>query len=181
MQLEEIWKDVEGFEGRYQVSNAGRVRSFARKSYKEPKILTCIHDKYGYLLVNLYYSERGIKGKQAKVHRLVAKAFIDNPLNLPEINHKDENKQNNVVDNLEWCTTRYNLTYGNRLNCTYGSNNYHSKLTQDQVDEIRRTYIKSDPKYGQSALGRKYGVAHGSIAAIVKGKSWNKSIKGEIV
>ena len=170
--LGEVWKDIDGFDGRYQISNTGIVRSFARPYYSEAKILHQFHDSDGYCIVNLCYASKGIKSKTVKVHRLVANAFIDNPLNLPEINHIDENKTNNHAQNLEWCTTQYNLTYGNRLNCTYGSNNFHSKLTADQVDEIRRTYKKGDKEYGQSALGKKYGVAHGSIAAIVKGKSW---------
>ena len=178
MLIDEVWKDISGYDGRYQVSNFGRVRSYARERYSEPLILKSIHDSDGYCCVNLCYAEKGIRGRLTKVHRLVAKAFIDNPNNLPEINHKDEDKTNNRADNLEWCTTRYNLTYGNRLNCARGSNNYHSKLTQSQVDEIRRDYIKGDREFGQSALGKKYGVSHGSIAAIVKGKSWTQRIGG---
>ena len=107
-----------------------------------------------------------------RVSRIVAKAFIPNPNEYPEVNHKDENNQNNRVDNLEWCTTQYNLTYGHRLDCAKGENNNRHKLSREQVEEIRRVYKKGDPEFGQSALGRKYGVAHGSIAAIVKWKSW---------
>ena len=176
--LDEVWKDISGFEGRYQVSSIGRIRSYARARYSEPKILKQFYDSDGYCCVNLCDAKNGIKGKLTKIHRLVAKAFIDNPNKLPEINHKDENKRNNRVENLEWCTTQYNLTYGNRLNCARGSNNYHSRLTQEQVDEIRRDYIKGDREYGQSALGKKYGVSHGSIAAVVNYKSWTQRIGG---
>lgn len=168
----EEWRDIEGFEGRYQVSNLGRVRSFARKSYKTPKILKDTHDTDGYCMVNLCDAKHGTKNKISKVHRLVAKAFIDNPNGFPEVNHIDENKSNNRADNLEWCTTQYNLTYGNRLNCTYGSNNFHSKLTIAQVREIRQIYKKGDLQFGQSALGKRYGVTHGTIRCIVNGKSW---------
>jgi len=175
MNVEE-WRDVDGFEGRYQVSSLGRVRSFARESYTTPKLLRIMHDKDGYCLVNLCDAKHGIKGKLSRVHRLVAKAFIDNPNGLPEVNHKDENKDNNCADNLEWCTTQYNLTYGNRLNCTYGSNNFHSKLTMEQVREIRRVYKKGDTQFGQSALGKKYGVAHGTIGKIVNYEIWTHTI-----
>ena len=108
--MEEMWRDINGFDGRYQVSNKGRVRSFARKSYKEARILKQSYEKDGYYIVGLHYSEKGIKGRTGRVHRLVAEAFIPNPNNLKEINHKDEDKTNNNVDNLEWCTTKYNLT-----------------------------------------------------------------------
>jgi len=117
--MEEIWKDIEGYEGLYQVSNMGRVRSLDRKvatAYSairtfKGKILAPWTDRYGYLHVNLW-SERKMKSKT--VHRLVAGAFISNPDNMPEVNHKDEDKQNNRADNLEWCDTRYNINYGNR-------------------------------------------------------------------
>lgn len=169
---DEEWRDIDEFEGQYQVSNLGRARSFARASYTEPKILKNIYDSDGYCLVNLCYKKRGIRNKLSRVHRLVAKAFIDNPNGFPEVNHKDEDKRNNCVDNLEWCATQYNLTYGNRLNCTYGSNNYHSKLTISQVREIRKVYKKGDLRFGQSDLGKKYGVTHGTIRHIVNCENW---------
>ena len=102
----EIWKPVKGYEELYEVSNYGRV-----KSLRYNKILkTCIN-KYGYERVSLHDG----KSHDKTVHRLVACAFIPNPYNLPQINHKDENKLNNCVDNLEWCTNSYNLNYGHRL------------------------------------------------------------------
>lgn len=173
--MQEIWKYIDGYDGKYQVSNLGRIRSLHRNT---TLIKALSKDSDGYLVVTLSNAKIGKKSKTHKVHRLVAQAFIPNPDQLPEINHKDENKKNNVIDNLEWCTTQYNLTYGNRLNCVYGSNNYHSKLTQKQVDEIRRIYIKGDLQFGQSALGKRYGVSHGSIAKIVKGIHWTHRIGG---
>lgn len=104
----EIWKDIEGYEGLYQVSNEGRVKSFW--SGKE-KILKQ-HNCKGYLEVGLYKKED--KQKYKLIHRLVAETFIPNPNNLPQINHKDENKTNNSVDNLEWCSRSYNINYGSR-------------------------------------------------------------------
>lgn len=106
MEVEE-WKDIKGYEGLYQVSNLGRVRSIG---YGKERILSSSNIcHYGYIKVNLY--KEG-KKNTFKVHRLVAQAFIPNPNNLPEVNHKDENKLNNHVSNLEWCTTQYNINYG---------------------------------------------------------------------
>lgn len=111
--MHEIWKDIEGYEGLYQVSNTGKVRSF-RKSNKyywhdyhelNPSVL-----KHGYSVVTLYRSPAD--RRRFLVHTLVAKTFLPNPDNLPCVNHKDENKQNNDVSNLEWCTYSYNNSYG---------------------------------------------------------------------
>lgn len=110
--MEEIWKDIEGYEGLYQVSNSGRVKSLER--YKEnhsklqkveEKIKTVSIDNIGYYRVCLYKDN---KLKNARVHRLVAQTFIPNPDNLREVNHKDGNKLNNNIDNLEWVTSSEN-------------------------------------------------------------------------
>lgn len=138
--------------------------------------MTQSKDKDGYLILGLY---RNGKSKTVRVHRLVAKAFIENPYNLPEINHIDENKTNNHVENLEWCTTAYNLTYGHRLDYVRGEKAPKAKLTHDQVKEIRRIYIKGDLQFGQSALSKKYGVSHPAIACIVKNKTWRHLLKEE--
>lgn len=103
--MEEIWKDVEGFED-YQISSMGSVYS-----KKVGRLLAQQPDKKGYLRVK--FSKHN-KGYTFKVHRLVAQAFISNPDNLPQINHKDEIITNNSVDNLEWCTPKYNANYGTR-------------------------------------------------------------------
>lgn len=109
----ELWKDIQNYEGLYQISSHGRVKSF-QKSTKhrcaDEYFLVPHRMKNGYLQVTLY---SGNKSKRKfLIHRLVAEAFIPNPQNLPQINHKDENKQNNHVDNLEWCTAVYNNKYG---------------------------------------------------------------------
>lgn len=107
---EEIWKDVVGFENKYQISNLGNVRSlnYWRRGYV--KELSSAKEKQDYLYVTLYSGK--CKQHHKKIHRLVAEAFIPNPDNLPEVNHKDENKQNNRLENLEWCTSKYNINYG---------------------------------------------------------------------
>lgn len=108
--MEESWKDIEGFEGLYRVSNKGDVKSLVNnKGVEREKILKPFINSKGYLQVDLCKNKkRYIK----KVHRLVAQAFLPNPQNYPCINHKDECKTNNVVTNLEWCTQKYNTNYG---------------------------------------------------------------------
>lgn len=114
--MTEVWKDIAGYEGLYQVSNQGNVRSLDRVSehnfsgkitLKGTEKKPSFDGKYLFVVL----SKEG-KRKQVTVHRLVAEAFIPNPQGLPCVNHKDENKKNNVVDNLEWCTNKYNSNYG---------------------------------------------------------------------
>ena len=109
--MEEVWKDVKGFEGLYKVSNKGNIKSLNYNKTKKEKKLCKVKYKSGYLYVNLW---KQCKQKNYAVHRLVAQAFIENPNNYHCVNHKDENKQNNVVSNLEWCTYKYNCNYGSR-------------------------------------------------------------------
>lgn len=109
--MEEIWKDVKGYEGLYQVSDLGNVRSlnFNRKGYVQNLLLQ--KNNNGYLTVMLTLHG---KQKRLSVHRLVAEAFIPNPCDLPCVNHLDESFTNNRASNLEWCTQAYNLEYGTR-------------------------------------------------------------------
>lgn len=100
--IEEIWRDIEGYKN-YQVSNCGRVRN-AKGLVLKPDI-----KRNGYHIVSLWNHNRK---KNMLVHRLVAQAFVDNPEDLPEVNHKDEDKANNRADNLEWCSHIYNMNYG---------------------------------------------------------------------
>ena len=110
--MEEIWKDIEGYEGKYQVSNLGRIRTLHYKAGQKVKIMALMNNGHGYLFVGLRLPNK--PKKHVYVHRLVAKAFIPNPNNYPQVNHKDEDRTNNRVDNLEWCDAKYNLGYGNR-------------------------------------------------------------------
>jgi hypothetical protein len=103
----EIWKDVVDYEGLYQVSNFGRVHSV-----KTNCILKPCNNKLGYARLIL---RKNNKSYGQQVHRLVAKAFLPNHNNLPEVNHKDENPRNNCLDNLEWCDKKYNNNYGTKV------------------------------------------------------------------
>lgn len=103
----ENWKNVVGYEGLYEVSDQGNVRNSVTGRVLKPK-----HDRWGYLRVNLYKDRRQ---KSHLIHRLVARAFIQNPENYPQVNHKDEDKENNAVENIEWCTAYYNTHYGTAM------------------------------------------------------------------
>ena len=115
----EEWRPVVGYEGLYEVSNLGRVRSIGRKReitqtcktsvFYPGKIIKSYTTKDGYARLCLC---KDAKESQILVHRIVAAAFIPNPENYPIVNHKDENKQNNAANNLEWCTGKYNANYG---------------------------------------------------------------------
>lgn len=118
--MQEIWKPIKNYEGLYEVSNLGRIKSLGKKLYNINKnaynfyqyecIISPSTNK-GYLQVNL--SKNGIS-KCFKVHRLVAIAFIPNPKKYPQINHKNEIRNDNRVENLEWCDCKYNNNYGKR-------------------------------------------------------------------
>lgn len=115
--MKEIWKDIKEYEGLYQVSSLNRIRSLDRyvihpksKGLRliKGKILKQSKDRYGYPIVNL---SKNCKVKMFRIHRLVAEAFIPNPDNLPLINHKNELKDDNSLENLEWCDYQYNNSY----------------------------------------------------------------------
>ena len=114
--MKEEWKDIEGYEGLYQVSNTGKVKSLGNgkstnKDNCRERILKASTNNSGYQYVGL--SKEG-KNNRYAVHRLVATAFLENPKNLPVVNHKNEVKTDNCVQNLEWCSRSYNLTYNGR-------------------------------------------------------------------
>lgn len=123
----EEWRAVPGYEGLYEVSDIGNVRNVRRN-----KLLRLTKTNNGYIQVSLF--KNGIK-TGLKVHRLVAQAFLPNPDNLPMINHKDENKTNNRVENLEWCTAKYNNNYGSRkdkVRDTSINNGYWTGLSNEE-------------------------------------------------
>ena len=153
---EEIWKDIEGYEGYYQISNMGRVKSLERTVWKgkgyrivPEKILEGVDNGHGYLQVNL--SKDG-KVKQPLVHRLVATAFLENPMGYKEINHRDENKENNRAENLEWCSRSYNLTYNGRA----------KKVGKKAAEKLRGRKHSEETikKISEKLRGRKFSEEH---------------------
>lgn len=109
--IHEIWRDVPGWEGVYQISNKGRIKSF--KVHPSGKVMSLCNKTGDY--IRLVLQKHGRNPKTVLVHRLVAQVFIPNPFNFPVVNHKDGNKQNNSVSNLEWCTNSYNVRHSMKI------------------------------------------------------------------
>ena len=175
---EEIWKDIEGFEGYYQVSSLGRVRSLDRiiirrdgiQIHKKEKILKQAFNEFGYNLVNLCKNN---VHKTYLVHRLVAEAFIPNPDNLPQVNHKSEfEKTDNRVCNLEWCDAKYNSNYGTRNERRVDKKS--KKVYQYTLDGILVKIWQSTKECGRN------GFSNGNIVSCCLGNKWHKTHKGYI-
>lgn len=175
----EIWKPVNGFEDEYEVSNLGRVRSLDRIQHRSNGFVDCDFHIKGQLLKpyitgkNEGYYTVAMKGKNIKVHRIVAEAFLPMIEGKNEVNHIDGNKHNNVVSNLEWVTalenSRHALITGLKRS---GERALNSKLSDSDVLEIRREYRKGDSKFGAKPLARLYGVSSTSIRDIVNNRKW---------
>ena len=160
----EIWKWIENYEGMYQISNYGRIKSFRRNAVK---ILKPYFSSQGYLAIDLM---NHCKRKSVRVHILVAKAFIPNPENKPTVNHIDGHPLNCYVENLEWATYSENTKHAYRIGLetqSKGEENTSTKLTNEQVREIRRTFISGDKEYGYRPLARKYNVGKSTIKRII--------------
>ena len=175
----EIWKSVAEWDGLYIVSSIGNVKSLDRKSYnkkskswsiKSGKKLKPSFCTGGYPQVVLCKEGKCVT---KKVHRLVAIAFLGNPDNLPAVNHINGNTKDNRVENLEWCTLKYNTEHSYRVLGRvpiHGQFHNKAKLTESQVIEIRNKYIPY--KYSYKKLGDEYGVDQSSIYLIISGKNW---------
>lgn len=161
----ENWKDIHGYENLYQVSDLGRV-----KSVKRNKILKNSKSSCGYYVIELYCNG---KNKMFRINRLVAQAFIPNPENKTFVNHIDGNKLNNHVDNLEWCTAKENMIHASKtklLSPSHGEKHYISKLTENDVLEIRSKYIPK--KYSHNKLAKEYCVDYKTIYCIINNLTW---------
>lgn len=178
----EVWKPIAGYEGLYEASNLGRIRSVDRRrvfSRKDGEVRTAFikgrvlipgfDGRRCYLHVGLHKDGKYIT---KNVHRIIASTFLPNPLNLPEVNHKDENKTNNAVDNLEWCDHLYNNRYGKKLTASRGEKNSQSKFNEETIREVRRVFIPRDPVYGLTPLAKKYGISVTHLCAILKRRRW---------
>lgn len=164
----EIWKDVKGFEGRYKISNHGRLMSINSR-YSEDHILdTCINRPNGYYATAL---KSAPKKRHVTIHTLVAENFLEKPDKKSIcVNHKDGNKLNNHVSNLEWITRSENTkhAYITGLSNTKGNKNGRVKITETQAHAIKYKLIG----FTQRELGKIFGVSHIQIGRIINGESW---------
>jgi hypothetical protein len=140
---------------KYEINTSGQIRG--AHGIRQP-----FKDKDGYLLLSLYTDDN--QKVTFKVHRLVALTFIPNPLKLPIVNHKDGVRDNCHVSNLEWATNAENLAAGNFVR---GEKHYNAKLTDKQVEEIRKSFISGSRQFGMNALAKKYKVSFGCIRNII--------------
>lgn len=142
-------RDIPGYEGRYAITSCGKVWSYRSKKFLKP-----------YLVGNGYLGVK-LDGKNCRVHRLVAMTYIPNPEGLPQVNHKDENKHNNCLQNLEWCDARYNNTYGTKI-----ERQLTSLLGTDSVIEVRHKDTNEIVGYfiSQSAAARELNLFQSNIS-----------------
>lgn len=175
----EIWKDVQGYDGKYQISNMGKVKSLPRIALCRNGIIKSVPGgimvakvSNGYLIIGL---RDGKKKRFFTVHSLVAKAFIANPQDNRQVNHKNGNKADNRAENLEWVTASENVRHSFRvLNRpkNYGRKNGSCRLTEDNVRFIRAHYIPGHPIFGQSAMARQFSVTQYAVRSVITGHCW---------
>ena len=177
MIMNDEWKHVVGYEGRYKVSSSGIIISIQRTVSNGPTTSRVVdgctlsqqNNGKGYYTVNL--SKNG-RAKKEYVHRIVAKAFLDNPNSYKEVNHKDENKQNNSVSNLEWCTSSYNKRYGSFIERIITSRNKSKKGGYEKpVYKYDRNGSLLDEYKSIADASRKTGISEENIRSAIKGKS----------
>ena len=163
--MSDIW--VPCLNGLYEASTDGHIRNSKTK-----RVLHEFPGKDGYLR-----SQFG--GKTRLIHRVIADAYHSNPDKLAEVNHIDGNKENNSVDNLEWCDRGSNLQHAYRigLRTAKGTRNSRCKLSEEDVKFIKENYIPRDKEYGAQALSKRFGVAHQTISAVTSGQNWKEESK----
>lgn len=155
--MKEIWKDIEGYNGKYQVSSCGRIRNIK-------EIMSLTANRGGYLKLKLY--DKG-KIKYESVHRLVAKMFIPNPYNLPQVNHIDGNKKNNNIDNLEWIDMK-----GNNIHAIKTGLN-KTTLTIEAVKYIRKHCIIGHKVFGIRRMAEKFNCGESVVADVIHKRTYN--------
>lgn len=174
--MNEVWRDVKGFKGLYKISNLGRILSCkrvinknnGRKMTVKEKIRKPIISNCGYEII---YLHKNGSYKIKSIHRLVAEHFLNRNNKRTQVNHKDGNKLNNRVSNLEWCTAKENINHSFSLglsNARKGELSHFHKLKDFQVNEIRRLY--KNKEFKQIELANMYGVSQPHISAIVNKK-----------
>ncbi len=165
----ETWKDIKDYEGRYQASDLGMVKTFVQAFKTNKGVLKYGIDTNGYPIVKLYSNG---KGRTRKVHRVIAETFIENPNNLPQVNHKDGNKLNNAVENLEWCDQSHNMKHAIRTGLIkkhFGEQSSQAKFTEKQINELRAKH----PQFTMKELAIEYGMSKTNVCDIIKRKIWN--------
>lgn len=161
----ERWKDIEGYGGRYKISDRGRIKSYAQDT-KSGKIHDGFETKKGYKSVCLYKDKTA---KRIPVHRLVAQAFIPNPNNLPQVNHIDEDKHNNSVENLEWCDNDYNAHYGNHFKNIAMANRCCETTSVKVYSVSKDGSVEHFDSIGEAE--RQTGLSHCNIVRTLKGRT----------
>lgn len=169
----EIWKDLI-----YQGINYGQYYEISNKGYirnsKTKKICKTYKSDKNYSIICVSLGSRK-KRKCFRIHKAVAETFIPNPNNLPQVNHKDGNKDHNYEENLEWVTDIENKIHAIKHNLQkyhHGISNKNHKLSDEDVLYIREHYVPRSKEFGCRALARKYGVHHTTIIAILKKERW---------
>lgn len=169
----EVYKWINGYEGKYEISNFGNIKSYVRRKFG--KLMVPKFDKDGYRGVGL--RDKNSIRKHYRIGRLVAIAFIENPNNYPFINHKDCNVKNDNVDNLEWCTMQYNNKYrfinGNASHAC--EKHPHTKLTNEIVYNLY--YDSLTLNLTEPQLAKKYNTTRSVVNAIRLGRTWNPVTK----
>lgn len=163
-----MWKKCK-YCNSYEISTNGEVRNIFSQKILKPYI-----NKYGYAEVSISLGKKHLK-KNYRVHRLVAETFIPNPNNLPQVNHKDGNKLNNKIYNLEWVTNEENILHSIQTGLKpneHGEYSHNSKLTNKQANWCRHVYIPKDKKYGCVALAKHFGVAKSTMSYILNNKTY---------
>lgn len=179
----QLWKTIAGFNGHYQVSNFGNVRSIDRTVYnegckayqnKKGKLLNFNKDRGGYRYVTLYYKGNGMRERQSlKIHRLVALAFCEGYQDGLHVNHIDGDRENNVHTNLEWCTASHNARHKYILGYTNpsGQDSHSSKLKSEWIPIIKSLAKSGVP---QAIIGNAFNVSQGTIRNLLIGETYKK-------
>jgi len=168
--MKEIWKDVVGYEGIYKVSSLGRLMSIlpSRKGPRGWKIVEGSINNCGYFVTSIVGDKKDIK----TIHRLVCIAFVPNPENKPHVNHKDGNKQNNNVENLEWCTHKENINHAHKIGlmaCQKGVKNPRAKIKNSDVVKIRLLHLNG---MNLKSLAKIFPISVSTISKIINKKQW---------
>lgn len=182
---EEIWKDIPGYEGLYQASTLGNIRSLPKSDIRHTKRATSVWNvsgkilkgrvgRHGYLIVAIYKNQTRC---DISIHRLICLTFLDNPEQKPYVNHKNCIKYDNRLENLEWCTQKENIAHawanGKMKTCKgkfLGTKSVHSKLTEDQVVEMRTLYASGG--YTHKYFADKYNMSRRHIGDIINKICW---------